>query len=89
MNVELVNPMLVLRLLSHSDAAKRRPDRRRAPAWAQEVQARLDEKLRYGRALHGLHRLDDGELDHLDLARADVPAPAWRHVKGFEPQAQS
>jgi uncharacterized protein YjiS (DUF1127 family) len=42
-------------------------------------------QIRYERALHELHRLDDRDLNDLDLARADFPALAWRHATGAEP----
>jgi hypothetical protein len=74
MNVELVNPTLVLGLLAISDAAEPRFRPSLAPAWAKQVRAHLDERLRYQHALHELHQLDDREFDELDLARADVPA---------------
>jgi uncharacterized protein YjiS (DUF1127 family) len=44
-------------------------------------------RVRYGRALRELHRLDDRDLDDLDLARADFPELAWRHATGAEPLA--
>jgi len=88
MNVALVNPMSVLGLCASSNGAVPKHSARRAPAWARQVQARLDEKLRYRRALHELHRLDDRELDDLDLARADLPALAWRHAR-LEPLART
>lgn len=89
MNVELVNPTLVLGLFAQSNAAGPEPRQWPTPAWARQVRARFDEKLRYRRALHELHQLDDRELDDLDLARADLPALAWRHVHGHEPLARS
>jgi hypothetical protein len=85
MNVELVNPTLVLGLFATSDAAGPKAGRWPALGWARQVRVRLDEKLRYRRALHELHRPDDRELDDLDLARANMPALAWRHVHGREP----
>ena len=42
-------------------------------------------QIRYRRALHELHRLDDRDLDDLDLARIDFPELAWRHATGAEP----
>jgi uncharacterized protein YjiS (DUF1127 family) len=85
MNVELVNPTLVLGLCASSDAAGPKARHWPAPAWARQLRARCDEQLRYRRALHELHRLDDWELDDLDLARADLPGLAWRHAHGREP----
>jgi uncharacterized protein YjiS (DUF1127 family) len=46
-------------------------------------------RISYRRALEELHRLDDRDLDDLNLARADFPALAWRHATGAEPVARS
>ena len=43
------------------------------------------QKIRYRRALNELYRLDDRDLDDIDLARVDFPALAWRHATGAEP----
>ena len=43
------------------------------------------QKIRYQRALNELYRLDDRDLDDLDIARIDFPALAWRHATGAEP----
>jgi uncharacterized protein YjiS (DUF1127 family) len=43
------------------------------------------QKIRYHRALNELHRLDDRDLDDLDIARVDFPALAWRHAIGAPP----
>jgi uncharacterized protein YjiS (DUF1127 family) len=45
-------------------------------------------RIRYERALHELHRLDDRDLDDLNLARVDFPALAWRHATGAGPLAR-
>jgi uncharacterized protein YjiS (DUF1127 family) len=45
-------------------------------------------RIRYRRALDELHRLDDRDLDDLNLARADFPELAWRHATGAEPLAR-
>jgi uncharacterized protein YjiS (DUF1127 family) len=86
MNVELVNPLSVFHLFARHDATQHgwRP-----PAWASRLSARLGEEIRYRRALNELHRLDDRDLDDLDLARADLPALAWRHAKGLAPLSRS
>jgi uncharacterized protein YjiS (DUF1127 family) len=39
-------------------------------------------RVRYERALRALHRLDDRDLDDINIARADFPALAWRHATG-------
>jgi uncharacterized protein YjiS (DUF1127 family) len=89
MNVELFRPASVLGLFASSDAARGNSRPRPAPAWARQVRARLDQKRRYRRALRELNRLDDRELDDLDLARADLPALASRHATGLERLAQT
>ena len=43
------------------------------------------QQVRYQRALRELHRLDDRDLDDIDVARADFPELAWRHATGAEP----
>lgn len=42
-------------------------------------------RIRYERALNELHRLDDHDLDDLNIARVDFPELAWRHAIGAEP----
>jgi len=44
--------------------------------------ARLMEEVRYRRALRALRRLDDRDLDDLDLGRGDLPGLARRHARG-------
>ncbi len=44
---------------------------------------------RYRRALRELHRLDDRDLDDIDVARGDFPELAWRHATGAEPRVRS
>jgi uncharacterized protein YjiS (DUF1127 family) len=44
------------------------------------VWARLGERVRYHRALHQLRRLDDRDLDDIDIARVDFPGLARRHA---------
>ena len=43
------------------------------------------QRIRYQRALHELHRLDDRDLDDLHLARVEFPELAWRHATGAPP----
>jgi hypothetical protein len=85
MNVELVNPMSVFRLFERSDAASPRPSHRRTPVWAKQLRARLGEQIRSWRALHQLHRLDDRDLDALEIPRAAFPALAGRDARDLEP----
>jgi hypothetical protein len=75
MNGGLLNPMSVFRLFKRSDSAKPQTF-----AGAKQLRARLGERIRDQRALHQLHRLDDRDLDALDLARADSAA---RNVGGL------
>jgi uncharacterized protein YjiS (DUF1127 family) len=42
------------------------------------------QRIRYGRALYELHRLDDRDLDDIGIARIDFPELAWRHATGAE-----
>jgi uncharacterized protein YjiS (DUF1127 family) len=46
-------------------------------------------EIRCRRALRQLHRLDDRDLDDLNLARADLPAPGWRRATGAAPPARA
>jgi uncharacterized protein YjiS (DUF1127 family) len=46
------------------------------------------QRIRYHRALHELHQLDNRDLDDIDLARVDFPELAWRHATGAEPLAR-
>ena len=50
---------------------------------------RVRQQIRYRRALHELHQLDDHDLDDINIARADFPALAWRHAMGAEPLTRS
>ena len=43
------------------------------------------QRIRYHRALRELSRLDDRELDDINIARVDFPELAWRHATGAEP----
>ena len=45
------------------------------------LRARVDEELRYHRALRELRRLDDRDLDDLNLGRGDLPGIARRHAR--------
>jgi uncharacterized protein YjiS (DUF1127 family) len=83
MNVQLVNPALVVHLFASGDAAKA-GSRWPAPVWAKVALARLGQTLRYRRTLHELRRLDGRQLDDLGLASADLPALAWRHAHRSE-----
>ena len=43
------------------------------------------QKIRYHRALNELYRLDDRDLDDINIARIDFPELAWRHASGAAP----
>ena len=43
------------------------------------------QKIRYHRALNELYRLDDRDLDDINIARIDFPELAWRHATGAQP----
>ena len=47
------------------------------------------QRIRYHRALHELQRLDDRDLDDINVARVDFPELAWRHATGAEPLRRS
>ncbi len=49
---------------------------------------RARQQIHYHRALHELSRLDDRDLDDINIARADFPELAWRHATGAEPLAR-
>ena len=46
------------------------------------------QRIRYERALNELHRLDDRDLDDVDIARVDLPELARRHATGAGPLAR-
>lgn len=46
-------------------------------------------RVRYQHALRELHRLDDRDLDDIDVARGDFPELAWRHATGAPPRVRS
>ena len=45
----------------------------------------IRQQIRYNQAMRELHRLDDRDLDDLNLARVDFPELAWRHATGAAP----
>jgi uncharacterized protein YjiS (DUF1127 family) len=47
------------------------------------------QRVRYHRALRELRRLDDRDLDDLNIARMDFPELARRHATGVEPLVRS
>jgi uncharacterized protein YjiS (DUF1127 family) len=77
MNVELVNPTALLATVAGPEAAERRT---LAGVW-RRLERRIREEIRYRRALAELNRLDDRDLDDLDLGRADLPGLARRAAR--------
>ena len=47
------------------------------------------QRIRYHRALQELRKLDDRDLDDINVARVDFPELAWRHATGAEPLRRS
>ena len=75
MNVELVNPATLVAAPTGPTAGGRgeTPWRR--------LRARFVEEVSYHRSLRELRRLDDRDLDDLDLGRGDLPGLARRHAR--------
>jgi hypothetical protein len=46
-------------------------------------------RIRYAQALNELRRLDQRDLDDLNLAPVDFPELAWRHATGAAPRPRS
>jgi uncharacterized protein YjiS (DUF1127 family) len=75
MNVELINPAALVATLAGTSGG----GRDEAP-W-RKLRARVGEEVRYHLALRELRRLDDRDLDDLDLGRGDLPGLARRHAR--------
>src|SRR4051794_19546612 len=75
MNVELVNPAALVAAPTGPNAGGRgeTPWRR--------LRARVVEGVSSHRSLRELRRLDDRDLDDLDLGRGDLPGLARRHAR--------
>ena len=75
MNVELVDPAALVAAPTGPNAGGcgETPWRR--------LRARLVEEVSYRRSLRELRRLDDRDLDDLDLGRGDLPGLARRHAR--------
>ena len=69
MNVQLVSPSALVAVLAGSNGNES------GRAWMlwRGLRTRVDEELRYRRALRELRRLDDRDLDDLNLGRGDLP----------------
>ena len=76
MNVQLVGPAALIATLAGS-----RDDAGRGEGLWRGLRARVGEELRYRRALRELRRLDDRDLDDLNLGRGDLPGLARRHAR--------
>ena len=76
MNAQLVSPAALLATLT---AAADDGGRGTTP-W-RKLRARIAEEVRYRRALRELNRLDDRDLDDLNLGRGDLPGLARRHAR--------
>ena len=75
MNVQLVNPAALIAALTGPGR-----DRGDEGLW-RGLRARVGEEVRYHLALRELRRLDDRDLDDLDLGRGDLPGLARRHAR--------
>ncbi len=73
MNTQLVNPAALTAAL----ADPRGDD---VGLW-RKLRARVGEEVRYHLALHELRRLDDRDLDDLNLGRGDLPGLARAHAR--------
>ena len=47
------------------------------------------QQIRYNQTLNELHKLDERDLDDINVARVDFPELAWRHATGAEPLRRS
>ena len=77
MNVQLVSPTALVAVLAGPNGT----ERGRAGMLWRGLRARVDEELRYRRALRELRRLDDRDLDDLNLGRGDLPGLACCHAR--------
>jgi uncharacterized protein YjiS (DUF1127 family) len=76
MNVQLVNPAALIAMLISSRGGEGRDE-----GFWRKVRTRVGGEFRHRRALHALRRLDDRDLDDLDLGRGDLPGLARRHAR--------
>ena len=77
MNVELVSPTALVATLAGPSGG----DGGRAGMLWRGLRARVGEEVLYRRSLRELRRLDDRDLDDLDLGRGDLPGLARRHAR--------
>ena len=76
MNVQLVNPAALIAALTGPGRGSGSDE----GLW-RGLRARVGEEVRYHLALRELRRLDDRDLDDLDLGRGDLPGLARRHAR--------
>ena len=77
--MELVNPAALVGALAGPDTGGGTPWRR--------LRARVVEEVSYRRSMRVLRRLDDHDLDDLNLGRGDLPGLARRHAREVAGQA--
>jgi len=73
MNTQLVNPAALTAMLTD-------PQGDDVGLW-RKLRARIGEEVRYHLALRELRRLDDRDLDDLNLGRGDLPGLARAHAR--------
>ena len=78
MNVQPVSPAALVAVLAGPSGGG---DSGRAGMLWRGLRAWVGEELRYRRALRELRRLDDRDLDDLNLGRGDLPGLARRHAR--------
>jgi uncharacterized protein YjiS (DUF1127 family) len=88
MNAELINPIALLDCFSAYPADRPEGVAGRPRRLWRNVTSRLREELRYRRALMTLNRLDDRDLDDLNLGRGDLSVLARRHVRAMAEPTQ-
>jgi uncharacterized protein YjiS (DUF1127 family) len=76
MNVQLVSPTALVAVLAGPNSNE---SGRAGMLW-RGLRTRVDEELRYRRVLRELRRLDDRDLDDLNLGRGDLPGLARCHA---------
>ena len=81
MNVELVSPTALVAAPPGPNAGSRGET-----PW-HRLRARVIEEVSYRRSLRELRRLDDRDLDDLDLGRGDLPGLARSHAREVAGQA--
>ena len=73
MNTQLVNPAALIAALAD-------PQGDDVGFW-RKLRARVGEEVRYHQAVRELRRLDDRDLDDLNLGRGDLPGLARTHAR--------